>query len=334
MTAPFNREMLNKFSLVGYNECETTYSPTSPECPMRQKEQKGMPTASSNDPPFQDLPNTYFVQDCSKKHEELIRLQIQDELITSGMGGVLPEQPDPTSFQQVLDVGCGTGGWLIETAKTYPTISQLVGVDVSSKLIKYARAQAAQQQVDDRVRFQIMDALQLLCFPSASFDLVNQRLGMSYLRTWDWFNLLREYQRILRPGGVIRITECDFPVSASTAMARLSTLLLRSLSQAGHFFTPDDPNGVISELVPLLQRQRLSNIQTRQHILEHRAGTAEGQSFYEDVQHMFQTLLPFFKKWSRVPDDYGEIYQQALNDILQPGFVATWTLLTVWGTKN
>jgi DNA-binding transcriptional regulator of glucitol operon len=35
-----------------------------------------------------------------------------------------------------------------------------------------------------------------------------------------------------------------------------------------------------------------------------------------------------------VPDDYEEIYQQALKDIQQPGFVATWNILTAWGTNK
>jgi hypothetical protein len=34
-----------------------------------------------------------------------------------------------------------------------------------------------------------------------------------------------------------------------------------------------------------------------------------------------------------VPEDYEEIYQQALKEMQQPDFVATGTLLTVWGTK-
>ena len=42
----------------------------------------------------------------------------------------------------------------------------------------------------------------------------------------------------------------------------------------------------------------------------------------------------FFRKWTRVPDDYEAIYQQALEDMQQPGFVATWTLLTAWGTNR
>ena len=287
---------------------------------------------STSNGPSREHPSTYFVQDRSNE-EEMTRLQIQGQMITAGMGGVLPEQPRPASLQRVLDVGCGTGDWLLEVARTYPSISHLVGADVRSTMIQYARAQAAAQHVDSRVQFHVMDALRMLEFPPASFDLVNQRLGMSYLRTWDWPNLLREYRRVTRPRGVIRITECNFPASSSAALTRLSDLFIRSLSQAGHLFTPNDTNGVINGLAELLERLGLSNVQTHLYTLEHRAGTAEGQSFYQDVQHMFRILLPFFRKWSHVPDDYEDIYHQALADIQQPGFVATWTLLTVWGTN-
>lgn len=105
----------------------------------------------------------------------------------------------------VLDVGCGAGGWLIETAKTYPHIKKLVGVDISDKMLAYPRVQAQAQQLDGRVEFQAMDALRILEFPPASFDLVNQRLGNSWLRTWEWKKILLEYQRVTRPGGIIRI---------------------------------------------------------------------------------------------------------------------------------
>jgi ubiquinone/menaquinone biosynthesis C-methylase UbiE len=126
--------------------------------------------------PRREHPSTYVVQDRSNE-EELTRLQVQDQLVTASMGGVLPEQPDPTIFQRVLDVGCGTGGWLIEVAKTYPSISLLVGVDISSKMLDHARTQAEAQQVSDRVQFRAMDALRMLEFPAKSFELVNQRFG-------------------------------------------------------------------------------------------------------------------------------------------------------------
>jgi ubiquinone/menaquinone biosynthesis C-methylase UbiE len=281
--------------------------------------------------PRREHPSTYVVQDRSNE-EELTRLVIQDQMITTGMGGVLPEQPDPTIFHRVLDVGCGTGGWLIEAAKSYPTMSLLAGVDVSSRMVKYAREQAEAQQVSDRVEFSSMDALRMLEFPADFFDLVNQRLGQSYLRTWDWPKLLHEFQRVTRPGGIIRVTEGDIVESTSPALTRLQAIALDAFYQAGHFFTLDG-NGVTSQLARLLRQYGLQNVQTRAYPLEYRAGTAQGERFIEDVRYVFRTALPFFRKWSRVPEDYETLYQQALSDMQQPDFVATWNLLTAWGNK-
>src|SRR5712691_8100024 len=124
--------------------------------------------STPTDDPRQEYTSTYFVQDRSNL-EEITRLQVQDQMMTALMGGVLPEQKETTIFRRVLDVGCGTGGWLIEMAKTYPNISQLVGVDISSKMLDSARAQAVAQQVDNRVEFHHMDALRMLEFPGSYF---------------------------------------------------------------------------------------------------------------------------------------------------------------------
>jgi ubiquinone/menaquinone biosynthesis C-methylase UbiE len=264
----------------------------------------------------------------------MTRLQIQDQMITSMMGGVLPEQPNPTRFQRVLDVGCGTGGWLIEVAKTYPTISLLIGADISAKMLAYARSQAEEQQVNDRVEFATMDALRMLEFPDEFFDLVNHRLGGSWIRTWEWLKLLDEYQRVCKPGGVIRVTESRFGVdSTSPTLTRLFELGFQAFYQSGHFFTQDRSGG-IGELARVLKQYGVQEVQTRTHILPYRAGTVEAQSLYEDVKLIFRTALPFMRKWMRMPDDYEEIYQQALAEMQQPDFEATWTLLTVWGTKS
>ena len=69
------------------------------------------------------------------------------------------------------------GGWLIEAAKTYPSMTMLVGADVSGKMLDYARTQAIAQQVSDRVQFATMDALRMLKIPVEFFELAKQRLG-------------------------------------------------------------------------------------------------------------------------------------------------------------
>lgn len=283
--------------------------------------------------PKREQPSTYVVEDRSNQ-EELNRLRVLDHLFTAGMGGVLPEQPDPTIFPHVLDVGCGTGGWLIELAQTTPTCTVLVGVDASRTFIEYARAQAEAAQVSDRVEFHVADALRMLEFPNAYFNLINHRAAVSWLRTWDWSKLLQEYQRVCSSEGVIRLTEPEWPVSQnSPALLRLTELASQAFHHAGHYFTPTR-DGITSQLARLLQQHGLRQVQTLPHTLEYHAGTPEWQSLFEHNKLGFRTILPFLRKWMRVPDDYEEIYQQMISEMQQPGFVGTWNLLTAWGNPQ
>lgn len=280
--------------------------------------------------PKREQPSTYVVADRSNQ-EELDRLRVIDHLFTTGMGGVLAEQPDPTAFSRVLDVGCGTGGWLIELAQTTPTCQVLIGVDASLTFIEYARAQAEAAGVSDRVEFHVADALRMLEFPPQFFDLVNHRAAVSWLRTWDWRKLLQEYQRVCRPGGVVRITEPQWPQSkSSSALSCLTELSQQTFWQAGYYFTPTI-DGITGHLVPLLQQYGLQQVQTRAHTLEFAAGTPDWHALFENNKLGFRTLLPFFRKWTRLPEDYEQIYQQMLHEMQQPDFVATWGLLTAWG---
>jgi ubiquinone/menaquinone biosynthesis C-methylase UbiE len=252
--------------------------------------------------------------------------------MTATMGGVLSEQADPTKFYRVLDVGCGPGGWVIKTAQTYPAIS-LVGIDINKEMIKYARAQAEANQVHDRVEFRAMDALLALEFPSASFDLVNQRLGFSFLRTWDWPKMLSELLRVTLPGGIVRLTEPEFmPPNSSPALTQLFEMLQCALYRAGHLFTQKSL-GLIDDLPRLLNQYGCEQVQTKIHTREYRAGTEEGEDFYEDWMLCFQTVRPFIQKWGCFSQNYEVIYQQALDEMHQPDFLATINLLTTWGSK-
>jgi ubiquinone/menaquinone biosynthesis C-methylase UbiE len=275
-------------------------------------------------------PSTYFVQDRGNK-EELARLELQDRLVTASMGGVLPEQPDPARFARVLDVGCGTGGWLIELAKTAPVSCVLLGVDASGTLLEVAGAQAETAQVGERVEFRLMDALRMLEFPNRSFDLVNLRFGVSWLRTWDWGKFLQECLRVSRPDGIIRLTEAEvWTASSSPTHEALQRVALQALYQSGHLWTPE-PDSVMRELPCLLRQWGLQQVQTRAYTLEYRAGTPECGLFVEDARHVFRVGLPFLRKWTQVSEDYEECYQQMLKEMEQPDFVATWKLQTAWG---
>jgi ubiquinone/menaquinone biosynthesis C-methylase UbiE len=281
------------------------------------------------DPQKREYSGTYFVYD-RQNQEELQRLTVQDRMITAAMGGVFAEQTDLTAIHRVLDIGCGPGGWAIEAARTYPTMS-LAGIDISQRMINYAREQAIANQVADRVEFRTMDALLVLEFPPAYFDLANMRFGFSFMRTWEWHKLLSEMQRVTRPGGIIRLTETAVAhESNSPALRQLQDMAVSAFHRAGHLFTQESA-GLIPHLAHLLTQYGVQQVQTKAYTLEFRAGTAEGRTYYEDLMHVYHTIRPFLKKWGYESRDYDKIYQQALIEMQQPDFCVTWNLLSAWG---
>lgn len=278
-----------------------------------------------------EYPSTYFVQDRSNQ-EEMRRLQIQDHLLTRSQGGVLPEHPAPENLQRVLDVASGTGDWLVSTAQAYPTIKLLVGGDVSQTFVNYARTQAEAARVNDRVEFHQMDALLILEFPTGFFDLVNLRLGSSFMRTWNWPKLLNEMGRVTQRGGILRLGDLEIDAqSTSPALTELYKRVRHALHRAGHLFT-EAPDGLTAHLPRLLAQQGCQDVQTRLLTLEYRAGTPEGEACFDDAKHFFRTLRPFIHKWGYAGEDYDSLYQQMLAEVQHPDFHGTWKFLVTWGS--
>jgi hypothetical protein len=83
----------------------------------------------------------------------------------------------------------------------------------------------------------------------------------------------------------------------------------------------------------LLAQHGIENVQTQMHTLTYQGGTEAGQAFCADMTILYRVALPFFQRWTRVPPDYEKTCQQALQEMQQSDFVATWTLVTFWGTR-
>jgi ubiquinone/menaquinone biosynthesis C-methylase UbiE len=79
---------------------------------------------------------------------EMVRLIEQDRLITDRVSGLLPPDVRPETVQQVLDIGCGPGGWVLDMAKAYPAL-QVTGIDISDVMIDYATKRAIAEGVDN-----------------------------------------------------------------------------------------------------------------------------------------------------------------------------------------
>ncbi len=287
--------------------------------------------ATSDNIQKKEHPSTYFVED-RQSEAELKRLTIQGEMITESMGGVFPEQADPSAFRRVLDVACGPGGWAIDAARTYPELS-VIGIDISHRMVSHAREQAAIYNLGERVEFHVMDAIRMLEFPAGFFDLVNMRCSGSFVRTWEWPKIISELLRVTRPGGTVRLMEPEvLHYSNSPAHMQINAMLLCALFKSGHLFEQES-TGINAHLAPLLKQYGCQQVQTRPYALEYRSGTPEGQAYYQDGVHMFQTIRPFFQKWGCINGDYEAIRQQALEEMRQSDYHATWNFVLAWGIK-
>ena len=135
---------------------------------------------------------------------------------------------------EVLDIGCGPGGWVQRAAQDSPRM-HVTGIDLSATMIAYAQARAGVMRLGNAY-FRVIDATGPLDFPDASFDLVNALLISGFLLPQQWVPLLAECRRLLRPGGIARLTEGEWGVvtAADLATARLFGLGLDALHHAGH----------------------------------------------------------------------------------------------------
>jgi SAM-dependent methyltransferase len=285
----------------------------------------------SPDPADAKRENTYVMD--AESSAEMARLMRQEQILTSGMGGIFPEQIDLNGVEHVLDLGCGPGGWALEVAYTYSDM-QVVGVDISERMIAYANAQA-QVQHRSNARFQVMDILQPLTFADSSFDLINTRLISTFMPNTKWLPLFAECLRVLRPGGLLRVTEVSLGMSNKPHFERSFQMGLRVLHQAGMSFSPSGIYHATVQMIPFFFRQSGLTIEGHMaHFIEFSAGTEAQQSFYYDCLMMFQLVEPLVTKLQfDNAENWRATYQRGLAEMFEEDFCAAWMLLTVWGRK-
>ena len=284
----------------------------------------------ANDP--QEQGNTYILN--PEDATEMARLMHQDRLVTKYMGGLFPGGPDLSAMHDILDVACGPGGWVLDVAHEYPK-AQVVGMDISRKMTSYARAQAQSQGLDN-ARFLVMNALQPLDFPAKSFDLVNARLMGAFMPRDAWPSVLQECMRIVRPGGIIRLTELDIGcVTTNLACETMDNLVLRATYLEGKSFSPTGRStGLVAMLARLLRHAGCVNVQQRPHLIDFSAGTEAHEACYQNAMVFYQLIKPFLIKMGvTTPQEFDQLYQQVLIEMLSEDFCGMWLLLSAWGQK-
>jgi ubiquinone/menaquinone biosynthesis C-methylase UbiE len=249
------------------------------------------------------------------------------------MGGPLFEQSHLDQVEQILDIGCGPGGWVMAVAAVVPT-AQVTGIDISTLMIQYADVQARKQKLSN-THFEVMDATQTLDFPDGTFDLINGRILSGFLATTSWAPFLRECWRIGRPGSILRVSEPEFGFTNSAALDELTTLTAQALRCIGYSFSPRGRTiGTTPMLRFLLNQAGYQHIEQRASVVDYSAGTPFHLSNCQNLLMVYTLLKPLFLQTQVASDiEIVRLYEQLEHDLAQPDFCGLDYYLTVWGRK-
>jgi SAM-dependent methyltransferase len=127
----------------------------------------------------------------------------QNSWLTATELRTLIEWLDLSADSNVLEVACGSGGPACFVAKT--TGCRLTGIDNSPDGIANAQKLAKEMGLSERVRFSEADGDAPLPFGAAEFDGILCIDALNHLR--DRRFVLREWARVLRPGGAMTFTD-------------------------------------------------------------------------------------------------------------------------------
>jgi SAM-dependent methyltransferase len=155
-----------------------------------------------------DLYNTTYSHFTDTVHDAVRRETYGDDIgqnswITAGEYDRLLPLLNVSAESHVLEVASGSGGPALYMARR--TGARVTGIDVNESGIATANALAAGAGLGDRVRFQSGDATARLPFDDHSFDAVICMDSMNHLP--NRLVVLREWQRVLRPGGRAMFTD-------------------------------------------------------------------------------------------------------------------------------
>jgi arsenite methyltransferase len=121
---------------------------------------------------------------------------------------------------RVIDVGCGPGFLCESMAAEVTAAGQVLGVDLSQDLVRFAKKRKSRSWIDYRVG----DAVEL-DVPSGAFDVAVSTQVIEYVPDLD--AAIREFYRVLRRGGrgLVVDTDWDTVVWHANDPARMARIL-------------------------------------------------------------------------------------------------------------
>ena len=233
-------------------------------------------------------------------HDQALYFEMLAEMgHTKHIGGLaatlrLMEMIEPKPGDVVLDVGCGVGIAATFLAEKYGC--EVVGIDITPRMLERARERAARKGVSDKTEFRAAD-MHALPFENGRFEAVIAESVLCF--SLNRAHVVAEMMRVTKPGGHVAFTEATWrkppPEDVAKQMAEALGL----------------PDGIVShaEWRALVEASGLQEIVAEEHGVTFRE-EAKNQSGRISFMDYMRTFGRFFKVLGK--PEYRAIYREAL----------------------
>ncbi|CAG8536881.1 10678_t:CDS:2 [Ambispora leptoticha] len=232
--------------------------------------------------------------------EEAYRLSRYHDAIKEIWGGLFnsPVEEKLSNGARVIDIGCGSGIWILDMAQRYPK-SKFVGIDISPIL--------PTENLPPNVKFIQYNVLDGIPCEDSSFDLVHQKFLVGAYTESQWEEkVIPEIIRLARPDGWIELLEGDIIISNGSVTQRVARALHDFMKSRGLYAN------IGKEVPRMLERTNaFSEIRNQHKIIK--LGKKHGKSSEETLRFFTSGLTSSragLSAWMNViPEHYDALVE-------------------------
>ncbi len=220
----------------------------------------------------------------------------------------------------ILDVGCGTGRWVIEMAQEFPQ-AKLNGIDLK-------RPEGATSHFPHNSHFHAGNVLNELPFEESFFDFVHQRLLIFAIPQARWQPLVNELVRVTRRGGWVELIEVNPTFQhMGPATERILRLVVQATQQLGL-----DP-AISQRIGTLLSTAGLKHVGTSTQLVPlGNWGGPLGAMAIEDILAIAQGMKsPVVAQTLTTPEEFDNLTMQMAEEV--EDYRTTFTFHIAYGQR-
>ncbi|KAI7863333.1 S-adenosyl-L-methionine-dependent methyltransferase [Spinellus fusiger] len=290
-----NKLAKHRYEINNSTQSAASYSTTAPTVTIDGRSYHNIETSS------------YFLP---RDEEEQDRLNSQHFALKALYGSnIAPAIHEKLpSHPHILDIGCGSGSWVMEVGIEYPN-AQVKGIDMMDMFPTMIRP--------ENVIFELTNVLDGIPYPDNTFDFVHMRLMITALRINEWSAVLAEIYRTVKPGGIVQLTESNFTSIEQSPLIKIClTEFLSVMQERGQ-----DP-WIASKLGSLLKEHSFEDI----HVDTKRVDFGEPKNpisteMLGNWKMALLSLRPVLcERLNVLPENYESKMEQLINDFIQYGW--------------